>query len=98
MGRLPGLEREAFPRDLVRDHGFRWGYTWVKTQLHTAAWDPHRSARSPWASRVRRKSSAVVVPFEQDVGGFRPDDVFVRTESRHPRHAVWETPGGGVSS
>ena len=25
-----------FHEHLVRDHGFRWGYTWVKTQLHTA--------------------------------------------------------------
>lgn len=25
-----------FHEHLVRDHGFRWGYTWVKAQLHTA--------------------------------------------------------------
>jgi hypothetical protein len=25
-----------FHEHLVRDHGFRWGYTWVKTQLHAA--------------------------------------------------------------
>lgn len=25
-----------FHEDLVKNHGFRWGYTWTKTQLHTA--------------------------------------------------------------
>jgi transposase len=42
--RVLSLYREAyrgwnvrhFHEHLVRDHGFRWGYTWVKTQLHTA--------------------------------------------------------------
>jgi transposase len=42
--RMLALYREAyldwnvkhFHEHLQRDHGFRWGYTWVKTQLHTA--------------------------------------------------------------
>ena len=44
LGRMLGLYRgpyrgwnvKHFHEHLVRDHGFRWGYTWVKTQLHTA--------------------------------------------------------------
>ena len=42
--RMLDLYREAyrgwnvkhFHEHLRRDHGFRWGYTWVKTALHTA--------------------------------------------------------------
>jgi transposase len=44
VSRMLELYREAylgwnvkhFHEHLRRDHGFRWGYTWVKTQLHTA--------------------------------------------------------------
>lgn len=31
-----GWNVKHFHEHLVRHHGFRWGYTWVKTQLHTA--------------------------------------------------------------
>ncbi len=31
-----GWNVKYFTEHLVRDHDFRWGYTWVKTQLHTA--------------------------------------------------------------
>src|SRR5258708_12478130 len=31
-----GWNVKHFYEHLQRDHGFRWGYTWVKTQLHTA--------------------------------------------------------------
>jgi len=31
-----GWNVKHFYEHLRRDHGFRWGYTWVKTQLHTA--------------------------------------------------------------
>lgn len=31
-----GWNVKHFHEHLTRDHGFRWGYTWVKTQLHTA--------------------------------------------------------------
>lgn len=31
-----GWNVKHFHEHLVRDHGFRWGYTFVKTQLHTA--------------------------------------------------------------
>ena len=35
-GTYRGWNVKHFHEHLVRDHGFRWGYTWVKTQLHTA--------------------------------------------------------------
>jgi transposase len=31
-----GWNVKHFHEHLTRDHGFRWGYTWVKTELHTA--------------------------------------------------------------
>jgi Helix-turn-helix domain len=31
-----GWNVKHFHEHLVRDHGFRWGYTWTKTQLHAA--------------------------------------------------------------
>ena len=31
-----GWNVKHFHEHLRREHGFRWGYTWVKTQLHTA--------------------------------------------------------------
>jgi transposase len=31
-----GWNVKHFHEHLVRDHNFRWGYTWVKTQLHAA--------------------------------------------------------------
>src|SRR5579871_2100759 len=34
-GPYRGWNVKHFHEHLVRDHGFRWGYTWVKTQLHT---------------------------------------------------------------
>jgi len=35
-GPYRGWNVKHFHEHLQRDHGFRWGYTWVKTQLHTA--------------------------------------------------------------
>jgi transposase len=35
-GTYRGWNVKHFHEHLTRDHGFRWGYTWVKTQLHTA--------------------------------------------------------------
>jgi transposase len=31
-----GWNVKHFHAHLVREHGFRWGYTWLKTQLHAA--------------------------------------------------------------
>ena len=35
-GTYRGWNVKHFHEHLRRDHNFRWGYTWVKTQLHTA--------------------------------------------------------------
>ena len=35
-GPYRGWNVRHFHEHLVRDHNFRWGYTWTKTQLHTA--------------------------------------------------------------
>ena len=35
-GAYRGWNVKHFHEHLVRDHGFRWGYTWTKTQLHAA--------------------------------------------------------------
>ena len=35
-GPYRGWNVKHFHEHLVSDHGFRWGYTWVKTQLHSA--------------------------------------------------------------
>jgi hypothetical protein len=42
----------------VRDHGFRWGYTWVKTQLHTAGLVERAKRRGAHRRKRERK------PFE----------------------------------
>jgi len=34
-GRYHGFTAKHFHEHLVKDHGFRWGYTWTKTFLHT---------------------------------------------------------------
>ena len=39
----PGWNVKHFHEELQRRHSFGWGYTWTKTQLHTAAWWSVRS-------------------------------------------------------
>ncbi len=53
-----GWNVKHFHEHLVRDHDFRWGYTWVKTQLHTAGLveraarrGAHRRKRGFWYRR-----------------------------------------------
>jgi hypothetical protein len=53
-----GWNVKHFHEHLTRDHGFRWGYSWVKTQLYTAGrWNGQggagRIAASASASRAR---------------------------------------------
>ena len=53
-----GWNVKHFHEHLVRDHNFRWGYTWVKTQLHAAGWSSGprgagRTGASASASRAR---------------------------------------------
>jgi transposase len=46
-----GWNVKHFHEHLRRDHGFRWGYTWVKTQLHAAG----LVERAPRRGAHRRK-------------------------------------------
>ena len=64
--RMLALYREAyrgwnvrhFHEHLRRDYGFRWGYTWVKTQLHTAGLVERAERRGAHRRKRERK------PFE----------------------------------
>ncbi len=53
-----GWNIKHFHEHLRRDHGFRWGYTWVKTQLHTAGLVERAKRRGAHRRKRERK------PFE----------------------------------
>jgi transposase len=53
-----GWNVKHFHEHLVREHGFRWGYTWVKTQLHTAGLVERSKRRGAHRRKRERK------PFE----------------------------------
>jgi len=57
-GMYRGWNVKHFHEYLVRDHGFRWGYTWVKTQLHTAGLVERAKRRGAHRRKRERK------PFE----------------------------------
>jgi transposase len=57
-GAYRGWNVKHFHEHLVRDHGFRWGYTWVKTQLHTAGLVERAKRRGAHRRKRERK------PFE----------------------------------
>jgi transposase len=71
--RMLALYREAyrgwnvkhFHEHLWRDHGFRWGYTWVKTQLHTAGL-VERAARRGAHRRKRERKPCQGMMLHQD--------------------------------
>jgi transposase len=50
-----GWNVRHFHEHLVRDHGFRWGYTWVKTQLHTAGLVERAKRRGAHRRKRERK-------------------------------------------
>jgi transposase len=50
-----GWNVKHFHERLVRDYGFRWGYTWVKTQLHTAGLVERASKRGAHRRKRPRK-------------------------------------------
>lgn len=72
--RVPGRERDRmlqlyrqgyggwnvkhFHEHLRREHGFRWGYTWVKTQLHAAGLVDGASRRGAHRRKRERKPCA----------------------------------------
>jgi transposase len=57
-GTYRGWNVKHFHEHLVREHGFRWGYTWVKTQLHTAGLVERARRRGAHRRKRERK------PFE----------------------------------
>jgi hypothetical protein len=50
-----GWNVKHFHEHLVRDHGFRWGYTWVKAQLHTAGLVERAKRRGAHRRKRERK-------------------------------------------
>jgi transposase len=50
-----GWNVKHFHECLVRDYGFRWGYTWVKTQLHTAGLVERAKKRGAHRRKRERK-------------------------------------------
>jgi hypothetical protein len=60
-----GWNVKHFHEHLVRDHGFRWGYTWVKTQLHTAGL-VERSRRRGAHRRKRARKPCEGMMLHQD--------------------------------
>jgi transposase len=64
-GAYRGWNVKHFHEHLVRDHGFRWGYTWVKTQLHTAGL-VERAARRGVHRRKRERKPCEGMMLHQD--------------------------------
>jgi transposase len=60
-----GWNVKHFHEHLRRDHGFRWGYTWVKTQLHTAGL-VERAARRGAHRRKRERKPCEGMMLHQD--------------------------------
>jgi transposase len=54
-GAYRGWNVKHFHEHLVRDHGFRWGYTWVKTQLHAAGLVERAKRRGAHRRKRERK-------------------------------------------
>jgi transposase len=50
-----GWNVKHFHEHLVRDHNFRWGYTWVKTQLHAAGLVDRAVRRGAYRRKRERK-------------------------------------------
>src|SRR5450755_385032 len=54
-GTYRGWNVKHFHEHLVREHGFRWGYTWVKTQLHAAGLVERAKRRGAHRRKRERK-------------------------------------------
>ena len=50
-----GWNVKHFHEHLTREHGFRWGYTWVKTELHTAGLVERAKRRGAHRRKRERK-------------------------------------------
>jgi hypothetical protein len=51
-----GWNVKHFHEHIREQHGFCWGYTWTKTQLHTAGWwsAPRVAGRTVASGRANR--------------------------------------------
>lgn len=68
-GAYHGWNVKHFHEHLQRDHGFRWGYTWVKTQLHAAGL-VKRAARRGVHRRKRPRKPCEGMMLHQDGSRF----------------------------
>lgn len=68
-GPYRGWNVKHFHEHLRRDHGFRWSYTWVKTQLHTAGL-AERAARRGAHRRKRERKPCEGMMLHQDGSRF----------------------------
>jgi len=68
-GPYRGWNVKHFHEHLQRDHGFCWGYTWVKTQLHTAGL-VERAARRGAHRRKRERKPCAGMMLHQDGSRF----------------------------
>jgi transposase len=64
-----GWNVKHFHEHLVRDHDFRWGYTWTKTQLHAAGL-VERARRRGAHRRKRERKPCVGMMLHQDASRF----------------------------
>jgi hypothetical protein len=63
------LDGEALHEHLQQWHSFRWGYTWTKTQLHTAGLI-ERATRRVAYRRKRPRKPCVGMMLHQDASRF----------------------------
>ena len=68
-GEYPGWNVSHFHEHLRRHHAFRWGYTWTKTQLHTAGL-VERAARRGAHRRKRERKPCAGMMLHQDASRF----------------------------
>ena len=57
-----GWNVKHFHEHLVARHGFRWGYTWTKTQLHAAGLVAPSGRRGPHRMKRERKPCVLAEP------------------------------------
>src|SRR3984957_8615903 len=64
-----GWNVKHFHEHLVGDHDFRWGYTWVKTQRHTAGLVERAKRRGAHRRKRERKPWEGMMPHQDGSGG-----------------------------
>src|SRR5436853_92905 len=74
-----GWNVKHFHEHLVRDHKFRWGYTWVKTQLHTAGLVERAARRG-----AHRRGVEAIPAYSPEARG-RSERMFATLQDRLPK-------------